>query len=113
MDLSALPIVDVSALVGRPGPAVGQVAGDIGRACRESGFFYVVGHGVPAELLGRLDAASRRFFRLPVAEKMEIAMRHGGAAWRGYFPVGAELTSGRPDGKEGLYFPSPARTATT
>ncbi|HYB49067.1 MAG TPA: 2OG-Fe(II) oxygenase family protein [Streptosporangiaceae bacterium] len=25
-------------------------------------------------------------------------------AWRGYFPAGAELTSGRPDLKEGLYF---------
>ena len=35
---------------------------------------------------------------------MEIAMRHGGTAWRGFFPVGAELTSGRPDRKEGLYF---------
>src|SRR5690606_32495657 len=29
---------------------------------------------------------------------------HGGLAWRGYFPVGAELTSGKPDVKEGLYF---------
>ena len=28
----------------------------------------------------------------------------GGRAWRGYFPVGGELTSGRPDLKEGLYF---------
>jgi isopenicillin N synthase-like dioxygenase len=31
-------------------------------------------------------------------------MEHGGRAWRGYFPVGGELTSGRPDLKEGLYF---------
>ena len=31
-------------------------------------------------------------------------MERGGRAWRGYFPVGAELTSGRPDLKEGLYF---------
>jgi isopenicillin N synthase-like dioxygenase len=83
-----------------------QVAADIGRACRENGFFYVVGHGVPADLLGRLDAAARRFFALPEAEKLEIAMRHGGTAWRGFFPVGAELTSGRPDRKEGLYFGS-------
>ncbi|HEY0301255.1 MAG TPA: 2OG-Fe(II) oxygenase family protein, partial [Rhizomicrobium sp.] len=26
--------------------------------------------------------------------------------WRGYFPVGGELTSGKPDRKEGLYFGS-------
>jgi isopenicillin N synthase-like dioxygenase len=28
----------------------------------------------------------------------------GGRAWRGYFPLGGELTSGRPDRKEGIYF---------
>jgi isopenicillin N synthase-like dioxygenase len=31
-------------------------------------------------------------------------MSGGGRAWRGYFPVGGELTSGRPDLKEGVYF---------
>jgi isopenicillin N synthase-like dioxygenase len=35
---------------------------------------------------------------------MEIAMERGGRAWRGYFPVGAELTSGKADAKEGIYF---------
>ena len=35
---------------------------------------------------------------------MEIAMARGGRAWRGYFPVGGELTSGKPDRKQGLYF---------
>src|SRR6185437_3609176 len=41
---------------------------------------------------------------LPEADKLQIAMARGGRAWRGYFPVGGELTSGRPDQKEGLYF---------
>lgn len=31
-------------------------------------------------------------------------MKKSARAWRGYFPVGGELTSGRPDLKEGLYF---------
>jgi isopenicillin N synthase-like dioxygenase len=31
-------------------------------------------------------------------------MRRAGLAWRGWFPVGGELTSGRPDRKEGIYF---------
>src|SRR6202044_2483132 len=57
-----------------------------------------------ADLLSQLSAAASEFFALPVADKMEIAMERGGRAWRGYFPVGAELTSGRPDLKEGLYF---------
>jgi isopenicillin N synthase-like dioxygenase len=31
-------------------------------------------------------------------------MEKAGKAWRGYFPVGGELTSGKPDQKEGIYF---------
>ncbi len=31
-------------------------------------------------------------------------MARGGRAWRGWFPLGGELTSGRPDRKEGFYF---------
>ena len=30
-------------------------------------------------------------------------MTKGGSAWRGWFPVGDELTSGKPDCKEGIY----------
>src|SRR5205085_6451443 len=39
-----------------------------------------------------------------VETKLAIGMAKGGRAWRGYFPVGNELTSGKPDLKEGLYF---------
>jgi isopenicillin N synthase-like dioxygenase len=100
-----LPVIDVGPLVG-PGSAAARarVAGQIQAACRERGFFYVTGHGVPAGLLDQLAEASAEFFALPLADKLEIAMERGGRAWRGFFPVGAELTSGRPDRKEGLYF---------
>lgn len=102
-----LPVIDIAPLVAggtREGRAA--VARAINAACRDSGFFYAVGHGVPAETLARLDALSRRFFALPQEAKMAIAMAKGGRAWRGFFPVGGELTSGRPDIKEGLYFGS-------
>jgi isopenicillin N synthase-like dioxygenase len=104
-----LPVVDVAPLLAaspdgpRPAGLTG-VARQIEAACREHGFFYVTGHGVAPDLLARLTRACTAFFALPRAAKMEIAMARGGPAWRGYFPVGAELTSGRPDLKEGLYF---------
>ncbi len=103
----ALPIVDMSPLL-RPDLNAEQdvLARTIAAACRAHGFFYVVGHGVDPRLLARLDAAARRFFALPVAQKEEIAMTRGGRAWRGWFAVGDELTSGVPDLKEGLYFGS-------
>jgi len=102
---AVLPVIDVGALADRAPAAVrAGVAGQIQAACRERGFFYITGHGVPARLVDQVAHASAEFFALPLADKLEIAMERGGRAWRGYFPVGAELTSGRPDLKEGLYF---------
>ena len=102
-DFSHVPILDVSGLV-NGAPGCREVAARLGQACRESGFFYVVGHGVDEGLQRRLRELSREFFAQDVETKMRIRMTLGGRAWRGYFRVGDELTSGRPDQKEGLYF---------
>jgi polar amino acid transport system ATP-binding protein len=99
--MSTLPVIDVTALVADGDRA--NVAAEIGSACRAHGFFYVVGHGVDEALCLRLEDLSRRFFAHDEATKMRWRMALGGRAWRGYFPLGAELTSGRPDWKEGLY----------
>jgi isopenicillin N synthase-like dioxygenase len=73
-DAAALPIIDIGPLAGgAAGAATAAVAGQIQVACRERGFFYVTGHGVPAGLLEELADASAEFFALPVADKMEIA----------------------------------------
>jgi isopenicillin N synthase-like dioxygenase len=98
-----LPIIDMAPLFGRDAATRGTAAARIAAACRDSGFFYATGHGVSDDVLARLDDASRRFFALPRAAKEKIAMERGGAAWRGWFPLEGELTSGKPDQKEGLY----------
>jgi polar amino acid transport system ATP-binding protein len=99
---ATLPLIDVAPLVaGAPGRDA--VAAQIGAACRAHGFFYVTGHGVAPALVQRLEDLSHRFFELPEAMKMQWRMALGGRAWRGFFPLGGELTSGRPDWKEGLY----------
>jgi isopenicillin N synthase-like dioxygenase len=100
-----LPVIDMAPLFD-PADGVGRgaAAREIARACRAHGFFYAVGHGVGAEVLESLEEESRAFFAMPLERKMAIAMPLGGRAWRGYFPVGGELTSGRPDLKEGIYF---------
>jgi isopenicillin N synthase-like dioxygenase len=100
-----LPVIDVSPLIqASAAAACAAAACEIEAACRDTGFFYIAGHGVDAEVIARLDRASRTFFALPPEEKMTIAMARGGRAWRGFFPVGGELTSGKPDLKEGVYF---------
>lgn len=98
-------MIDVSALFdAAAAPARARAAAQLGAACRDTGFFYATGHGIPPGLLADLDREARAFFARPLAEKLELAMARGGRAWRGYFPVGGELTSGVPDLKEGLYF---------
>ena len=81
-----------------------SIAEAVNKACLQHGFFYVAGHGIPVTLQQRLHTLSKAFFALPTDEKMTIAMHHAGKAWRGYFPVNGELTSGKPDLKEGIYF---------
>ncbi|MBS1812471.1 MAG: isopenicillin N synthase family oxygenase [Acidobacteria bacterium] len=98
-----LPVIDIRALVAQTGDAQ-SVAAQINQACREVGFFYIVGHGVDELLQERLEILSQQFFAQDVATKMQMTMSKGGRAWRGYFPVGDELTSGQPDVKEGIYF---------
>jgi isopenicillin N synthase-like dioxygenase len=105
MASTGVPVIDVSPLVART-PAQETVAAEIGEACRAQGFFYVTGHGVDPGVCDRLVEASRRFFALDETAKMQWRMSLGGRAWRGYFPAGGELTSGRPDWKEGLYLGS-------
>jgi isopenicillin N synthase-like dioxygenase len=102
-DFSRIPAIDVRDLVAG-GPGRFAVAAQLGQACRESGFFYAVGHGVDGELQRRLRELSQRFFAQDLDTKLRIRMSSGGRAWRGYFPVGDELTSGKPDQKEGIYF---------
>lgn len=94
--MPAVPLIDIS----RPNEA----ATLIDQACRETGFFCVVGHGVSNELATQLDRAAREFFALPTETKEWVAMSVGGRAWRGWFPLGGELTNGIPDRKEGFYF---------
>ncbi|MBD2099801.1 isopenicillin N synthase family oxygenase [Leptolyngbya sp. FACHB-261] len=98
-----IPIIDISALVGST-DGRDEIAVQIGQACREFGFFYIVGHGVDEHLQQQLEAVSSQFFAQDLGTKLEINMARGGRAWRGYFPVGNELTSGKPDLKEGIYF---------
>lgn len=112
VDFDEVPVVDVSSIADldlecsvAPSAAQRAAAEALGDAFKRAGFAYVRGYesALPADLEARLDNESREFFRLPLEEKMKIHMSGSGRAWRGYFPCGEELTSGRPDIKEGLY----------
>jgi isopenicillin N synthase-like dioxygenase len=100
---SSIPIIDLASFRSSSSEAE-RIGAALDRACCEFGFFYVTSHGIDPALSSRLMTLAREFFALPVERKMSIAMEQGGRAWRGYFLVKGELTSGRPDRKEGIYF---------
>lgn len=80
--LESVPIIDVEALVRRKGdvdmpddPEVMDVVRQIDQACREIGFFYVKGHGVPPQLVQAILDVGHEFFSLPEAQKLQIGMK--------------------------------------
>lgn len=60
--MSALPIIDISALRGDDPRLIRKAADEMGRAAREVGFFYVIGHGVDPKLIERAYGAAEAFF---------------------------------------------------
>ncbi|XP_021893679.1 2-oxoglutarate-Fe(II) type oxidoreductase [Carica papaya] len=75
-----LPIIDLSS------PDRIFTANSIRQACTKYGFFYLVNHGVEEGLLEKVFEESRKFFLLPLEEKMKLLRREN----RGYAPLYAE-----------------------
>src|SRR5256886_4127439 len=98
-----IPVVNIGPLVAGT-EARYEVAAQLGQACRDCGFFYVIDHGVNEHLMRRLEEVSHQFFAQDPQTKLEISMSRGGRAWRGNFPGGGGITSGKPYLKEGIYF---------
>ena len=73
----SLPIIDLESLGESDSHSLSRIAAEVGAACRDVGFFYVVNHGVEASLIAEAFARSRDFFALPVADK-RIARDRGG-----------------------------------
>lgn len=108
-ELAEIPVIDISSLVTNCPDLDNSAERDdairkIGNACRNVGFFYISNHSIDRKLIDDLLKLSRKFFKKDLSYKNQISMSKGGKAWRGYFPVGDEITSGVVDQKEGIYF---------
>jgi isopenicillin N synthase-like dioxygenase len=90
--VTALPVVDLRA-------GVGRLREGLREAAHEVGFFYLTGHDVPATLVARVLEAARRLFELPQADKDAVAMVRS-PHFRGYTRLGGELTLGEVDWRE-------------
>jgi isopenicillin N synthase-like dioxygenase len=82
-----------------------RVADQIRQACLEVGFFYIKNHGVDQAIVDQAFAQTKRFFSLPLEEKMTIHISKS-SNHRGYVPFLEEQVdvTAAPDLKEALDF---------
>lgn len=95
-----LDVIDLTGLDGANGAAVRRVATELGRACREVGFFYIRNHGIPHALLAGIFRCAQAFFAAPQADKNEFAITRPSHN-RGYVGIATEsLNRSQADLKE-------------
>lgn len=82
----SIPTIDLSPSFTPSSEARAAVARQINEACTTVGFFYITGHGIPAEVCEAILELAQRFFKLPQAAKDAIHMRQSNN-FRGYEPA--------------------------
>ncbi len=99
-----LPVIDIGGLSSARLEDRRTVAREIRAACIDSGFFYVVNHGVPPHSVAETFARSQQFFSQPLATKTRVGIAHSPVS-RGYEPIGAQTLdlAAAPDQKESFY----------
>ena len=100
-----LPVIDIAATAGGDEAACSVAAREIHKACRDTGFFYVSGHGVPEALIAAQFDWARRFFALPAQAKLALHMQRS-RSFAGYEPLAGQVldAASPPDLKEGYYY---------
>ncbi len=84
-----LPIIDVSGLAGADDKRLARIGFEIGEACRDTGFFYITGHGIDAATMDTVFEQSQLFFAQPTEAKTALAL-HANSGNRGYVHLRTE-----------------------
>jgi isopenicillin N synthase-like dioxygenase len=89
----SVPVIDLGRF--RSGAALDRdaCARDVGEACREFGFLVLVGHGLSSRVTSEAWEVGVEFFRLPIDERMSVAMPTPGYPY-GYSPFAGERLAG-------------------
>ncbi|XP_050259570.1 protein DMR6-LIKE OXYGENASE 1-like isoform X9 [Quercus robur] len=66
-----IPVLDLSSVFNSENSDQ-QLISEIGSACQTWGFFQVINHGVPAELLRKVEAVAKEFFAASFEEKRKV-----------------------------------------
>ena len=101
----AIPIIDIGPLVipNNNSKSLRKTVNEIRDACKNIGFFYIKNHQIPKDHLSVLIPLVQEFFNLPLEEKMKIHISKSDI-FRGYTPLGKELTDEKYDWHECVDF---------
>ncbi|KAG0575562.1 hypothetical protein M758_5G014100 [Ceratodon purpureus] len=95
-----IPTIDLTCLISKDPVARKQVVAQVRAACLNWGFFHAVNHGIPHELLERVQKQAQRFFAMPKEEKLKVERDPKG--YTGYGNAGVKPTDSQP-WSEGFY----------
>jgi isopenicillin N synthase-like dioxygenase len=95
MPIQRVPVIDIQPLTNLSSSHDETITA-IGAACREYGFFHIIGHGIPADLIERVWRETKRFFALPLDARQAVSRSKDNA--RGWY--NRELTKNTRDMKE-------------
>jgi isopenicillin N synthase-like dioxygenase len=87
--MSSIPLIDIAPLLNGSAKEAQAVADSLGRACRDVGFFYITGHGIPETLMARVFESSAALFAAPAAVREAVTFSGPGGN-RGYVRLGGE-----------------------
>src|ERR1700735_623850 len=94
--MSSIPVIDVAPLINGTRAQAQDVAKALGQACREVGFFYITGHGIPPALRASVFNQSAALFAGPASIREAVSFSGAGGN-RGYIQLGGEtLDPGKP-----------------
>lgn len=88
-----VPIIDIGALKDGSHAERMEVAKQLSKACEEIGFFVVVNHGVPKDVIDNAWNRTLDFFDLPLDEKMALKTQDEAKDPYGYSQLGGEILS--------------------
>jgi isopenicillin N synthase-like dioxygenase len=98
----SIPILDLSLAKSKSGlPLLVQ---QLDQACKSTGFFYIVNHGISEQLIAKVFTFSAQLFDLSVDEKMAMHLSRS-TCRRGYEKIGDQTLdeNALPDQKESFY----------
>ena len=106
-----IPKIDLLETFSNDDAARQKTAGEIGAACRNTGFFYIVGHGIDQSLVQRAFAESKRFFDQSDEAKRKCSKQPG---TNGYEPTETQRLDNESPGdlKESYNFSAAAKPGT-